>query len=137
MPDPEMFFALLVDPEDAAPAPVRLELAPGTSPSTAAAALATVFHALADLERVEVVVGSKPLGVSRRERFAGTQPVVSAAREFGAGDHAELPGPSRRFTLLRFACRDCDLAVLRVHTDGQPPSCPQHGPMELTRRPGS
>lgn len=132
MPDPGMFFALLVDPGDSAPGPVRVELAAGTSPSTAAEALASVFHAYPDLERVEVVVGSKPLGVSRRERFAATQRDADA-REFGGGDHATLPGPSRHFALLRFACRSCDTAVLRVHADGSAPACPQHGPMELTR----
>ncbi|MFJ8488554.1 hypothetical protein ACIRBZ_09215 [Streptomyces sp. NPDC094038] len=132
MSDPGMFFALLVDPEDAAPGPLRLELPPGTSPAVAAAALAAVFHADPGLERVEVTVGGQPLGVSRRERFAGALSEMGS-REFGGGDHAALPGLSRRFALLRFACRDCDLAVLRVHADGQPPSCPDHGPMELTR----
>ncbi|MEU9158073.1 hypothetical protein AB0D59_48005 [Streptomyces sp. NPDC048417] len=132
MPDPGMFFALLVDPEDAVPGPVRLELTPGTSPAAAAAALAAVFHADPDLERVEVAVGGKPLGVARRERLVGTRPDPDS-REFGGGDHSTLPGPARRFTLLRFECRVCDLAVLRVHADWQPPSCPDHGPMELTR----
>lgn len=132
MPDPGRFFALLVDPEDAAPAPVRLELTPGTSPDTAAAVLTSVFHADPGLERVTVTVGGNPLGVSRRERFAGPRP-DTASREFGGGDHATLPGPPQRFTLLRFTCRDCDLAALRVHADWQPPSCPDHGLMELVR----
>jgi len=128
MPDPGKFFALLVDPADATPETVRLELAPGTGPDTAAVVLTTVFEADPDLDRVAVTMGGQSLGVSRRERFVRT-----TSREFGSADHSALPGPSRRFTLLRFACRDCGRAVLRVHADWQLPSCPDHGLMELTR----
>ncbi|CAN3977418.1 hypothetical protein [Kitasatospora purpeofusca] len=91
------------------------------------AAVLCYFDADDDRPAVTVLAGAKPLGLLHRRDAYSLPPPALSTRDYGASDHAALPGDVR-YEMITMCCPavDCSYRLALILHPLRAPRCPVH-----------